>query len=195
MKKNSYRNSIWLLMIMILLTACGRGQSTAKPPVTPTEITTVVPSETSVPNLASLGGTIFLSDNNKNPFPTSGELRLKYGGPVTNQLETNSVGEYMVEKIQPGSYEFWILITADSSMVTGCSDLLPPDDSWQVWIKYGEEKAVGIAENVSLSRALEEALFMLENYGLQADGFYAVFPDLEIQPGLEYKMDVVLMCK
>lgn len=195
MKKNSYRNSIWLLMITSLLTACGRGQSTAEPRVLSTESTTVAPSETSVPYLASLAGTVFLSDNNKKTFPTSVELRLKYGGPVTNQLETNSAGEYTVEKIQPGSYEFWILITTDSSMVPGCSDVLPPDDSWQVWIKYGEDKAVGIEENASLNRAFDEALFMFENYGLKADGFYAIFPDLEIEPGLEYKMDVVLMCK
>jgi len=180
---------------MSLLTACGRGQSTAKLPVTPTETATVAPSETSISNLASLAGTIFLSDDNKKPFPTSVELRLKYGGPVTNQLETNSVGEYRVEKIQPGSYEFWILITTDSSMIPGCSDVLPPDDLWQVWIKYGEDKAVGIEENASLSRAFDEAFFMFENYGLNADGFYAIFPDLEIKPGLEYEMDVVLICK
>ena len=195
MKKNFYRNSIWLLIITSLLAACGRGESTTKLPVTPTETATVAPSETSISNFASLAGTIFLSDDNKNPFPTSVELRLKYGGPVTNQLETNSVGEYMVEKIQPGSYEFWILITTDSSMIPGCNDVLPPDDSWQVWIKYGEDKAVGIEENASLSRAFDEAFFMFENYGLNADGFYAIFPDLEIEPGLEYKMDVVLMCK
>lgn len=195
MKKSSYRNSVWLLTITALLTACGRGQRTAEPPITPTKTATIVPSETSIPSFASLAGAVFLSDSNKKTFPTSIELRLKYGGPVTHQFETNSVGAYTVENIQPGSYEFWILITTDSSMLPGCSDVLPPDDSWQVWIKYGEEKAAGMEKNAALSRAFAEALFMLETYGLKADGFYAMFPDLEIEPGLEYKMDVVLVCK
>ena len=195
MKKNSYRKSIWLLIITSLLTACSRGQSTIQPPVTPIETTTVAPSEVSIPSFASLTGTVFLSDNHQKPFPTSVELRLKYGGPVTNQVETNSVGEYRVENIQPGSYEFWILVTTEPSMISGCSDILPPDTSWQMAIKYGEAKTVGIEQNVSLSQALREARFMFENYGMQADGFYAIFPNLEIESGLESKMDVTLLCQ
>jgi hypothetical protein len=195
MKENPYRSSPLLLMIiMYLVTACGNGQTITKSPVTSTATITVAPSETSSSNFATLAGIVVLSNDNKNPFPTSVELHLKHSLIVTHQLETDSAGKYTIDNIQPGAYEFWILITADSSMVPGCSDVVPADEAW-LGIKYGDDKAVTLEENASLSRAFEEAVFMFDIYGTKADGFYAIIPDLEIESGLEYKMDIVLMCK
>jgi hypothetical protein len=193
-KENSYRLSTLLLIIVYLISSCSNGQIATKPPVTETETTAIAISETSSSNLATLTGAIFLSNENKNPFPTSVELHLKHSMIVSHQLETDSFGKYTIENIQPGSYEFWILVTDDSSMLPGCDDVVLSDEIW-FGIKYGDDKAVTIEETASLKRAFDEAVFMFENYGSKADGFYAIYPDIEIESGLEYKMDVVLICK
>lgn len=194
MKANPYRFSTLLLIIAYLISACSNGQIATKPPVIDTETTAIAISETSSSNLATLTGTVFLSNENKNPFPTSVELRLKQSMIASHQLEADSAGKYTIENIQPGSYEFWILVTNDSSMLSGCDNVVPADEIW-FGIKYGDDKAITIEENASLKRAFEEAVFMSENYGSRADGFYAIYPSLEIESGLEYQMDVVLICK
>lgn len=193
-KEISYRFSTLLLISAYLISACGNGQIVTKPPVTETKATAIVTSETSSSNLATLTGTVLLSNVNKTPLPTSVELRLKHSMIVLHQVEADSTGKYTIEKIQPGSYEFWILVTNDSSMLPGCDDVVPADGIW-FGIKYGNDKAVTIQENASLKRAFEEAVFMSENYGSKVDGFYAIYPNLEIEAGLEYKMDIVLICE
>lgn len=194
MKENPYRFSTWLLIIAYLISACNNGQIATKPPVTETETTTIATSETSSSNLATLTGTVFLSNENKNPFPTSVELRLKHSIIVSHHLEADSAGKYTIKNVQPDSYEFWILVTNDFSMLSGCDDVVPADGTW-FGIKYGDDKAVIIEENASLKRAFEEAVFMSKNYDTGADGFYAIYPNLEIESGLEYQIDVVLICK
>ena len=161
---------------------------------TPTVTVTVPPTETAIPQPASLTGTIFLTRKDTKPFVSLVELRQKDSFTLVGKSKTNSSGTYTIENIDPGAYELWILITSKSAMIAGCNDVAPPDDTWKIGIKFGEDKAMSI-ENAYLSKAL----FIMENMpsssDLKATGFFAVLEGLKIESGIENRMDVTLICK
>jgi hypothetical protein len=185
MKDKSYRFSALLLIISYSITACGNGQAVTTPLVTPTETESL--------SGATFTGNVVLSNGNEEPYPTSVELILKHSLIVTHRVETDSAGMYIINNVQPGEYEFWVLITSESSMIPGCSDVIPPNDTL-LGIKLGDRKAVTLEQNPSLNKAFNEARFVFENDGSKADGYYAIFPNLEIKSGKE-KIDVILTCE
>lgn len=136
------------LTLVLLLTACGV-QATAIPtdaptftPLptatitvtptaspTPTSTLTPIPSDTPIPLPASLVGTISMSNGSVKPFASVVELRMAETFDLVVDANTNSKGEYALEEIQPGKYELWVLITTKSTMLSGCDDVRPPDET------------------------------------------------------------------
>ncbi len=121
------------------------------------------------------------------------ELREKDTYKLIGRGNTNSEGMYTINHIEPGTYELWVLITAQPIMISGCDDVAPPDETWKMGIKFAENKALTM-ENAYLSKAL--LLYeSLRSSGFTAQGFYAVFEGVQIISGTENKMDVILICK
>jgi hypothetical protein len=154
---------------------------------------TVTPSKTSIPKPASLAGTVFLSQENKTPFVTSIELRVTNSFKLIGKGKTNSEGQFKISNIQPGGYELWVLITTTPAMISGCSDVLVPDSTWKMGIKFGEGKALTM-ENASLSKAILLSN-NLPSSNLKATGFYAVLPGFAIASGIVNQKDVILLCR
>ncbi len=200
-----------ILLHLILLTACGV-QATAIPtdaptstPLptatitvtptaspTPTSTLTPIPSDTPIPLPASLVGTISMSNGSVKPFASVVELRMAETFDLVVDANTNSKGEYALEEIQPGKYELWVLITTKSTMLSGCDDVRPPDETWKIGVNFEGGKGLTM-ENAYLSKAL----FLvdgLQSAGLKAIGYYAVLSDFEILSGVENKFDVTLYC-
>jgi hypothetical protein len=194
MKRHPYHFSPLLLLITFLLSACGNEQAVTITSISATETSTVIPSETSSSNGATLAGTVFLSNDKENPYPTSVELILKYSLIVAHRMETDSAGMFAIDNIKPGEYELWVLITSDTSMVPECNDVVPPNDTL-LGIKFGNNKAAALTQNPSLSKAFDEARFIFETDGSKASGYYVIFPDLNLESGREYTTDVILKCK
>jgi hypothetical protein len=209
MKSKALQLSVILTLLATLLSACGRQiaiETTATtaptstetptplPTSTPTVNATVPPTETAIPQPASLTGTIFISSNTAKPFISLVELRQEDSFTLIGKSETDSSGVYKIENIDPGTYELWVLITIESKMVSGCADVAPPDDSWKIGIKFGEDKAISM-ENAYLSKALLLIENMPPSSGLNAEGFFAVLEGFKIESGIENKMDVTLTCK
>lgn len=213
---------ITLCLLAVLLTACNRkavseGSTTIEPTTTktstplpftptptetqtpspsptPTATVTVPPTETAVPQPASLTGAVYLSGDSLKPFGSSVELRQRGSFDLVAQGVTDPSGNYKIENIEPGVYDLWVLITTQEEMVTGCSDIAPPADSWKMGIKFGEDKAMTM-ENAYLSKALFLMQNMPPSSDLKATGFSAVLENFKIESGIENKMDVTLMCK
>jgi len=203
-----------LLFLVVFLTACN-GQvtiepsatpeptstdtpvpsptSTTPPTSTPTITPTLPPTETPIPQPASLTGTIFLSDDTAKPFVSSVELRQKDSFALIGKDDTDSNGVYKIENIDPGTYELWVLITTKTAMISGCTDVAPPDNKWKIGIKFGEDKALSM-ENAYLSKGLLLAQ-NLQTSDLKATGFLAVLEGFKIESGIENQMDVTLLCK
>ena len=207
MKNKALGFSIVLALLAMPLSACSglfvatptstpipTNTPTPLPTSTPTITVTPSPTETPIPQPASLTGTIFLFSNTSNPFDSLVELRQKDSFTLIGKSDTDSSGVYKIEDIDPGTYELWVLITTKSKMIPGCSDVAPPDDSWKIGIKFGEDKAMSMG-NAYLSKALLLLQNMPASSDLNAEGFYAVLEDFEIESGIENKMDVTLDCK
>jgi hypothetical protein len=79
-------------------------------------------------------------------------------------------------------------------MISGCHDVAPPDDTWKIGIKFGEDQAMSM-ENAYLSKAFLLMKNMPSSSDLNATGFYAVLEDFKIESGIENKTDVTLLCK
>lgn len=217
------RTLIALFLLSFLISACGPGQifgptvtptptntsiptstpTTAPTPIpteTPTPLptltptVTVPPTETPIPQPASLIGIISLSSNTSKPFNSLVELRQKGSFALIGKSTTDLSGAYKIGSIEPGTYELWVLITPKSKMITGCADVAPPNDSWKIGIKFGEDKALSM-ENAYLSKALLLMENMPPSSDLKATGFYAVLEGFKIESGVENKMDVTLFCK
>ncbi len=199
------------LTLVLLLTACGV-QATAIPtdaptstPLptatitvtptaspTPTSTLTPIPSDTPIPLPASLVGTLSMSNGSVKPFASTVELRMAESLDLVVDAKSNSKGEYALEEIQPGKYELWVLITTKSTMLSGCDDVRPPDETWKIGVNFEGGKGLTM-ENAYLSKAL----FLvdgLQSAGLKAVGFYAVLSNFEIMSGVENKFDVTLYC-
>jgi len=212
MFQNDSRFLLCLLSLILLLSAC-IAQVTVEPTVSftatnvptatitltptlspsPTATLTLVPSETPIPLPASLTGIVSLSGDSVRPLVSVVELREAESFDLLVKGDTNTRGEYRIEDIQPGKYELWVLITTKSSMVSGCGDVRPPDETWKIGVNFEGDKALTI-ENAYLSKAL----FLVENLqgsDLHAIGFYAVLSDFEIASGIENKFDVALICE
>ena len=78
-------------------------------------------------------------------------------------------------------------------MPSGCQDVLVPDSTWRLGIKFGEGKALTMPDG-QLGKALLLASNLAKAPTLQATGFYAVLPGLVIASGIETRRDVSLMC-
>jgi len=214
MKNKMSQFSSMLLLLAILLPACNAQVAigptatvaptstetpvpsptyTPLPTYTPTITPTLPPTETPIPQPASLTGTIFLTTDTAKPFVSSVELRQKDSFTLIGKGDTDSNGVYKIENIDPGTYELWVLITAKIKMVSGCSDVAPPDSKWRIGIKFGEDKGLSM-ENAYLSKGLLLAE-NLQTSGLKAQGFFAVLEGFKIESGIENKMDVTLTCK
>jgi hypothetical protein len=211
-KISKFTSMLWFLAF--LLTACN-GQTAIKPSETaaptstetpvptptftplptssPTPTLTLPPTERPVPQPASLTGTISLSGNVVKPVVSSVELRQKENFTLIGKGDTDSNGVYKIENIDPGTYELWVLITTKIEMVSGCTDVAPPDTKWKLGIKFGEDKALSM-ENADLSKGLLLAQEM-QSSDLKAQGFFAVLEDFKIESGIENKLDVTLLCK
>jgi hypothetical protein len=159
----------------------------------PTSTPTNTPTETPIPQPASLTGTIFLSNGNVKPLTSSVELRQKDSFILIGKGDTDSNGVYKIENIDPGSYALWVLITTKSETIPGCRDIAPPDSSWRIGIKFGEDKAITI-ENAYLSKALLLMANMPPSTDLKAQGYFAVLEGFELASGIENEMDVTLFC-
>jgi hypothetical protein len=218
MKIKSSQFSIFLWLFAMLLMACN-GQIASEPSATipptlaktptplptstptetptplptPTATITVVPTETAIPQPASLTGTIFLSSTDTKPFVSLVELRQKDSFTLIGKSKTNSGGIYKIENINPGTYVLWVLITSKAAIISGCTDVAPPDDTWKIGIKFGEDKAMSM-ENAYLSKALFLMKNMPSSSDLKATGFFAVLENFKIESGIENRMDVTLIC-
>jgi len=212
MFQNDSRFLLFLLSLVLLLSACTpqvTAEPTAPPTTTsiptatitstpsltpsPTPTLTLVPSETPIPLPASLTGVVSLSGDSVRPLVSVVELREAESFDLLAKGDSNTRGEYRIEDVQPGKYELWVLITTKSSMVSGCSDVRLPDDTWKIGVNFEGDKALTM-ENAYLSKAL----FLVENLqgsDLHAVGFYAVLLDFEIASGIENKFDVTLVCQ
>ena len=100
----------------------------------------------------------------------------------------------MINNIEPGTYELWVLITTKPAIISGCNDVAPPDPAWRMGIDFGEGKSMTIG-NAYLSKALMLMEFMPASSDLKATGFFAVLDVFKIVPGMENKLDVTLICK
>jgi hypothetical protein len=166
---------------------------TTEPTLTPTPTITATPTETAIPMPASLTGTIFLSGENKKPFASSIELRQKGSFELISKSETDAAGVFRMDDIDPGSYELWVLITSKPTMISGCSDVAPPDNTWKMGIKFTENQALTM-DNAYLSKAL----LLSEGLGssdLKAQVFFAVLSDFKIESGIINTFDVILICE
>jgi hypothetical protein len=166
--------------------------STPLPTFTLTIAPTLPPTETPIPQPASLTGTIFLSSDTAKPFVSSVELRQRESFALIGKGDTDSNGVYKIENIDPGTYELWVLITTNIAMVSGCTDVAPPDNKWKIGIKFGEDQALSM-EDAYLSKALLLAQEM-QTSDLKAQSFFVVLESFEIESGIENKMDVTLLC-
>jgi hypothetical protein len=214
MKNKIAQFSSILLFLSVLLTACN-GQIAIEPSPTvaptatetpiplptatplPTSTLTITPTlpptETPIPQPASLSGTIFLSGDTAKPFVSSVELREKDSFTLIGKSDTDAKGVYKIENIDPGTYELWVLITTKTTMVSGCSDVAPPDSTWKLGIKFDEAKGLTMKD-----AALSKGLLLAENLqtsDLKAQGFFAVLEGYKIESGIENKIDVTLLCE
>ncbi|MBW8011978.1 MAG: hypothetical protein FVQ83_12185 [Chloroflexi bacterium] len=165
---------------------------TSEPTITPTSTLTPTPTETEIPMPASLKGTIYLETSGRDPFITSIDLREGGSFTLVNSGETDSRGTYNLTDIEPGVYEVWVLITSTTSMISGCNNILPPDEEWEIGIMFVEELGMR-QKNSSLLEAITLAE-ILESSDLLATGFYAVLPEMEIISGVENELVVILFC-
>lgn len=165
--------------------------STSTPTSTP--LPTSTPTLTSPPRQTSLTGLVLLSGAQKTPLATSVELHQGESFTLIAQGETDATGRYRIANIAPGTYELWILITERAAMPSGCQDVLVPDSTWRLGIKFGEGKALTMPDG-QLGKALLLAANLAKAPTLQATGFYAVLPGLVIASGIETRRDTSLMC-
>ncbi len=166
---------------------------TTSPTASPTAMPTLDPTETPIPRPASLTATISLSGDPAKPFVSAVELRNKDTFHLVGKSVTSANGVYKIEKIDPGSYELWVLITPKTQMLPGCADVAFPDNTWKLGIKFGGDKALTM-EDANLSKGLLLAQ-NLQSSDLTAEGFFAVLEDFKIESGMENKLDVTLLCK
>jgi hypothetical protein len=210
MKNKTSQFSSILLFLAILLTSCNgliaieptatitptSTQTPIPPPTfTPTATPTLPPTETPIPQPASLSGTIFLSSDTAKPFVSLVELRQGDSFTLIASGETDSSGVYKIENIDPGIYGLWILITSKSTVISGCNDVAPPDDTWKIGIEFNKGKSSLSIENAYLTKALMLMEYMPSTSDLKAHGFFAALDDFKIASGIENKMDVTLICK
>jgi hypothetical protein len=214
MKNKMLQLSSMLLLLAVLLTACNTQvaiepsatvaptstetpvpspTSTPLPTSTPTITPTLPPTETPIPQPASLTGTIFLSSDTAKPFVSTVELRQGDSFTLIASSKTDSSGVYKIENIDPGIYGLWVLITSKSALISGCSDIAPPDNKWKIGVMFNGDKALTMG-NAYLSKALL-LVENLQSSDLKAEGFYAVLDGFEIASGIENKMGVTLICK
>jgi hypothetical protein len=162
---------------------------------TPTQTSTITftPTETSIPEPTSLAGIISLSHGTLKPFPTTIELREKDSFKLLGKGNTDSSGLYKIANLQPGIYDIWILVTSQSAMIPGCTDVAPPNNTWKMGIKFGADQAMTM-ETAYLSKLL---LFtsLLQSPDLKAQGYYAVLTDYQIIEWKKNIVDVTLQCK
>lgn len=177
-----------------IITPTSTETPTPLPTSTSTITSTITPTETPIPQPASLTGTIYLLSGDTKPFISSIELRQGDSFTLVASSETDSSGMYKIENIDPGIYGLWILITTTSTMISGCNDVAPPDNTWKIGIEFGEDKSLTI-ENAYLSKALTLMEFMPSTSDLKAQGYFAVLDGFKIESGIENKMDVILICK
>jgi hypothetical protein len=202
MKIKKLQSSFMLLCLAVFSTACN-GQIAIAPTITetpspsptftPTTTPTLPPTETPIPQPASLTGTILLSADETMPFVSSVELRQGDGFALMGKSDTDSNGVYKIENIDPAKYDLWILITTKTKMVSGCTDVAPPDNTWKIGMTFGEDKALSM-ENAHLSKGILLAQ-NLQASGMKAQGFFAVLEGFKVESGMENKMDVTLLCK
>ena len=174
-------------------TATPTASSTPTRTPKPTATITPTPTETSVPGPASLSGKIILTNGSSKPFITSLTLTNPESVTPLSQTKTDRGGNYLFKEVQSGKYELWVLITPKTEMIAGCNDILLPDASWRMGIIFDGDK--GLTMNNS---SLNFALLLAENMkssGMQATGFYAVLPDLEIKPRTENALDIRMICQ
>ncbi len=206
MSKDTLRFSTMLSMVAILLVSCtGQNviESTATPmptiapsptgTSTPVPTAKAIPSETAISGPASLAGSVFLLKSEQKPFVSRIELRQTESFALSGSGQTNSSGVFDIKNIVPGIYELWVLITSKPAMISGCTDIAGPDGKWQTGIEFEGNKSMSM-QNAYLSKAL----FFYQNLpssDFKAQGFFAVLPDFEIKPGIENKVDIVLICK
>ncbi len=208
MKNKTTQFSSVFLFLTILLTACNgliaieptatitpTSTETPIPPptFTPTATPTLPPTETPIPQPASLSGTVFLSSDTSKPFVSLVELRQGDSFTLIASSATDSNGMYKIENINPGSYELWILITTQSAIISGCNDVAPQDNAWELGITFNGGFALTM-KNAYLSKGL----LLIENLqspDMKAEGFFMVLYGFEIKSGIANKMDVTLICK
>ncbi len=199
--------SFLLVVPAVLFTACS-GQIPAEPTATPlptstetpiptstatpTSTPTSPPAETAIPLPASLTGTIYLSHNRVKPYVSLVELRQPDDFTLISKSTADSGGKYRIENIDPGVYEFWVLITTKTAAPTGCTNVTLPDESWKIGIVFAGDKALTI-EAADLSKALLLAEKLPASV-FQAQGFFAVQENFRIKSGVENTMDVTLIC-
>jgi hypothetical protein len=167
--------------------------STATATATPTQTVTPTSTQTPIPQPASLTGTVYLLGDSAKPFVSSIELRQKDSFNLIASGDTDSHGVYRIEGIEPGDYELWTLMTKNTTMVSGCMDIVPPDGTWKLGIKFSEGQALTMgATGLSNAFMLAESL---QASGMQAQGFYSVLEGFKIESGVENQMDITLLCK
>ena len=183
-----------VLTSVVLLTACN-GQMTTIPSSTaiPTSTETSSPSPTFTPRPATLTGKILLVGIESTPLTSSVELHDSGNFTLAAKGDTDSEGVYQIENINAGTYELWVLITPVKGMVPNCADVAPPTADWKMGIKFSDDTAV-ILPDALLTRALIFAQ-VRQTSDLEAQGFYAVLEDFELEPGAEIEKNVILLCK
>lgn len=190
MKAKIARHTAWIgfihLVVILLLSAC-TAQNNSEP------IHTAVTTETTIPKPKALSGIVLISGRDIKPFVTPIELRKKNTFSLYKTAITDAEGKFEILDIPSGDYELWVLITTEAKMVSGCEDLLVPNNQWRIGIKFQESNPI-----ITKETSLQEALVGSQNftaYELHPTGFYAVSPEFTIVSVFDEEIDITLSCK
>jgi hypothetical protein len=187
------------LFASAILVGCGGNIPVATPTntevvATDTEIpptatnTSIPPTETPVP-IVFLKGKIKFSGARQDPFSTKLVIHAIDEFKTTWTVQSDKNGEYSFADIKPGKYNLWILMTANKTMISGCSDVISPGNTWKTGIYLSETTVLTMDKNLSLLEAINLKGFV----GVSRIDF--ISPEIELESGKIAELNVELNCK
>ncbi|MDD5467695.1 MAG: hypothetical protein PHS96_07795 [Anaerolineales bacterium] len=180
---------------------------TFTPTSTPTEIPTETPipsptltptieqtlTDTPIPEPVTFSGAVLISGEPPKPYLSTIEIRTLETFNLVKKGSTDSKGNFKITDVPPGVYDLWVLVTTQTEMVTGCSDVAPPNPQWLTGIQFPGDKGLTM-KTASLGKALMLAKAMTSP-DLKAQGIYFILPNFRIEPGGDTTIEVVLNCE
>jgi hypothetical protein len=123
---------------------------------------------------------------------------------VKGTANADTSGAFKFDDLKSGTYQVWVQLTQGTEMVSGCTDVTPSDDKWDIWafyttvtnngLEYRTQGPTSLGRGTGLQQIQTEYLKLAKpEYTLT--GFYAILKDFTMEPSVVNKLDITLVCK